>query len=50
MNRRLALLACVLTLAPAAAGAETLYDAIALAYQGNPSLRAQRETLRGADE
>jgi outer membrane protein len=50
MSRRLALLAAVITLAPGAAGAETLYDAIALAYQTNPSLRAQRETVRSADE
>ena len=50
MIRRLTILAAVVTLAPSVAAAETLYDAIALAYQTNPSLRAQRATLRGADE
>jgi outer membrane protein len=32
------------------AGAETLADAIALAYQNNPTLQAQRETQRALDE
>ena len=50
MIRRLTILAATIALAPGAAGAESLYDAIALAYQTNPSLRAQRETVRSADE
>lgn len=37
-------------LAPGAAGAETLAEAVALAYQSNPTLQAQRATLRGTDE
>ncbi len=36
--------------AAAPAGAETLADAIALAYQNNPTLQAQRETQRALDE
>ena len=32
------------------AGAETLADAIALAYQGNPTLQAQRASQRALDE
>jgi outer membrane protein len=36
--------------APSVATAETLYDAIALAYQTNPTLRAQRAELRAVDE
>src|ERR1044071_4737122 len=32
------------------ASAETLADAIALAYQNNPSLQAQRATQRALDE
>jgi outer membrane protein len=50
MIRRLTIFAAALALAPGAAGAESLYDAIALAYQTNPSLRAQREAVRSADE
>jgi outer membrane protein len=33
-----------------AARAETLPDAIAMAYQSNPTLLAQRATLRATDE
>jgi outer membrane protein len=36
--------------AAAPAGAETLADAIALAYQNNPTLQAQRATQRALDE
>ena len=32
------------------AGAETLADAIALAYQNNPTLQAQRANQRAIDE
>ena len=32
------------------AGAETLADAIALAYQSNPTLQAQRALQRSVDE
>jgi outer membrane protein len=41
-------LACVLTAAPA--GATTLMDAIRMAYQTNPSLRAQRADLAAVGE
>src|ERR1044071_9998515 len=34
----------------AQAGAETLADAVALAYQNNPTLQAQRATQRALDE
>jgi outer membrane protein len=37
-------------LAPAAARAETLADAIALAYETNPTLQAERAQLRATDE
>ena len=40
----------VLALAPGLGSAETLYDAMALAYQTNPGLRAQRAQLRAVDE
>jgi outer membrane protein len=36
--------------AAAPAGAETLAEAVALAYQTNPTLRAQRARLRAVDE
>lgn len=39
-----------LALAPAGAGAETLQDALALAYSTNPSLDAARAQLRAQDE
>ena len=54
MSFRGRLLAAIFTagLAGAAtsAGAETLADAIALAYQNNPTLQAQRATQRALDE
>ena len=37
-------------IAAAPAGAETLAEAVALAYQTNPTLRAQRAQLRSVDE
>jgi len=40
---------CISLLAPAAKG-ETLADAIALAYQSNPTLQAARAQLRATDE
>src|SRR5665213_1020903 len=45
-------LACGAALAALAGGgrAETLGDAIALAYQSNPTLQAQRATQRALDE
>ena len=43
-------LALILGHGAGAASAETLYDAIAMAYQGNPALRAQRAALRATDE
>lgn len=51
---RASLLAAVcglgVTAAGAPAGAETLAEAVALAYQTNPTLRAQRAQLRAVDE
>src|SRR3569623_3014674 len=44
------LLAGAAAAAAAPAGAETLADAIALAYQTNPNLLSQRATQRGLDE
>lgn len=43
---------CAITLvcAPGAVRAETLAEAIALAYQSNPTLQAQRANLRATDE
>jgi outer membrane protein len=54
-SRRGALLAAVsgvglMLAAAASAHAETLADAIALAYDSNPTLQAQRATQRGLDE
>jgi outer membrane protein len=54
-NRRRALwsgaaLALVLSFAATAASAETLADAIALAYETNPTLQAQRANQRALDE
>lgn len=54
-NRRRALwsgaaLALVMSFAATAASAETLADAIALAYETNPTLQAQRANQRGLDE
>ncbi|HXQ15494.1 MAG TPA: TolC family outer membrane protein [Caulobacteraceae bacterium] len=52
--RRAAAAGCIAVLAGAsfggAAAAETLGDAIALAYQTNPTLQAERATLRATDE
>jgi outer membrane protein len=48
--RRRLWLAVLALLLPAPGHAETLYDAIALAYQTNPTLRAQRAELRATDE
>ena len=48
-GRLLAATLCVSALA-APAGAETLADAIALAYQNNPTLQAQRASPRALDE
>ncbi len=39
-----------LSLAPSAASAETLAEAIAMAYASNPTLQAQRAQLRALDE
>ena len=55
MSRRAGLFAAVCSAGLIAsiavpAGAETLADAIALAYQTNPSLREQRANLRALDE
>jgi len=54
-NRRRALwsgaaLALVLSFAASAASAETLADAISLAYETNPTLQAQRANQRALDE
>ena len=52
-TRRAALFAAVFSvglLAAAGARGETLADAIALAYQNNPTLQAQRATQRALDE
>jgi outer membrane protein len=53
-HRRAAAAGCIAALAWAsvagAAGAETLGDAIALAYQTNPTLQAERAQLRATDE
>jgi outer membrane protein len=54
-NRRRALwsgaaLSLVLSLAASMASAETLADAIALAYETNPTLQGQRATQRALDE
>lgn len=43
-------IAAVLALSPAAAGAENITDALASAYSTNPDLGAQRARLRQADE
>ena len=46
----LATCAVVVLVGARAAGAETLADAIALAYQSNPTLQSQRIQLQGVDE
>lgn len=52
MRRRAGLLAaaCSMGLLASAAGAETLTDAVALAYQTNPTLQQQRAVQRATDE
>jgi outer membrane protein len=50
IRRRLMIAVAATALLPGACWAESLYDAILLAYQTNPSLRAQREALRSTDE
>src|SRR5271156_6906499 len=50
MSKRLVLVAVLLACSPAVCSAETLFDAIRLAYEGNPALRAQRAELRAVDE
>ena len=47
---RLALATIILSLRPASSFAVTLYDAIKIAYQTNPTLRAQRAESRATDE
>jgi outer membrane protein len=47
---RLALLAGVAALLPSAALADTLREALALAYQGNPTLQGARAQQRAVDE
>jgi outer membrane protein len=49
-SRDLLLAACVALLAADAARGESLGDAMALAYQSNPTLQAQRATQRALDE
>src|SRR5579864_4378093 len=50
-HRRAAAAGCIAVLGWASiAGAETLGDAIALAYQTNPTLQAERAQLRVTDE
>ncbi|QUD88289.1 TolC family outer membrane protein [Phenylobacterium montanum] len=48
--RSTALIAALLAASPCVCAAETLAEAISLAYQTNPSLRAQRAALQSADE
>ncbi|MCH7888579.1 MAG: TolC family protein [Proteobacteria bacterium] len=53
MNKLFVGLLCLVaaaTLAAAGAGAETLGEALALAYRNNPTLLAQRAALRATDE
>jgi outer membrane protein len=45
-----AAISALLTLCPGVGAAETLYDAIQLAYQTNPALRSQQAQLRATDE
>jgi len=49
-GRLMAATVCVAALSALPAAAETLADAIALAYQNNPTLQAQRATQRAQDE
>ncbi|HXV00801.1 MAG TPA: TolC family outer membrane protein [Caulobacteraceae bacterium] len=50
MQRPVALAGLALIVATSSTRAETLADAIALAYQSNPVLQAQRANLRATDE
>jgi len=50
MKRRLAAIGLLGALVPGSCFGETLMDAVLLAYQTNPTLRAQRAELRAADE
>jgi outer membrane protein len=51
VNRRAALMAAVFSLGLASAvHAETLADAVAMAYQSNPTLLVQRSLVKSADE
>ncbi len=49
-RRAAAVLGAAALLAPAQAGAETLNQALALAYQSNPQILAARDALRAVDE
>jgi outer membrane protein len=49
-TRWLSLLGALLACWPVASSAESLFDAIRLAYETNPSLRGQRADLRGNNE
>src|SRR4051812_46404829 len=49
-GRLLAATLCAGAVGTVPASAETLADAIALAYQNNPTLQAQRATQRALDE
>ena len=51
VNRRAALMAAVFSLGLApAVHAETLADAVTMAYQSNPALLVQRSLVKSADE
>ena len=50
MNGVAWLMTGLLAISPAAARAETLQQALALAYRDNPTLRGQQATLRATDE
>ena len=50
LSVRAAICGGVLACLPGACAADTLFDAISLAYQTNPDLRAQQEQLRSVDE
>ncbi|MGD2132543.1 MAG: TolC family protein, partial [Maricaulaceae bacterium] len=49
-NRRIAAFALAASMLGTAASAETLEDALALAYETNPQLQSQRSALRSQDE
>ncbi len=50
MNRIAWIIACLLAIPVGIARAETLQDALTLAYRSNPTLRGQQATLRATDE